>query len=77
MKVVPKREPGKTGVQIQVKDKGGSKSFTVHGISRHEAINRIRFIFERMAESKKDITIIHYKSKEDEHNGRNETARRK
>jgi len=62
----------KQGVQIQIKalnKNSKSRSFTIHDTNVNEVFNRIFFLFEQLSKSEGNITIIHYKTKEEKENG--------
>lgn len=58
---------GKTKINIQIKlspqirGENFSKSLTMYGMSVDEAYNRIAFMFNKLAESNKEVTIKHHK----------------
>lgn len=50
-------------VQIQIKNKTGkkSKSFTIHNTTISEVFHKTLFLFEELAKTDEEVTIIHHK----------------
>ena len=53
-------------IQIQVKDKKHSKSFTIEGTTVNNAYPKIKFLFDELLQSKKPQVTIRFSRDEDE-----------